>query len=106
MTATTKEFDRLLLDSIDEALLSLGETARQSIYIHVEHNFKLNKNEIPQNLRQFQSALEKIFGIGSRFIEILIMKNLYGKISEPLLMDNNRELEFVKYVDAARNGYK
>ena len=105
MAAKTKEFDRVLLDSIDQALLSLGESVRQSLYFHFEHNFKLPRNGIPENLGQFQLALAKIFGVGSRFIEIIRMKNLYGRISEPLVMDNNEEIEFVKYVDAARNGY-
>ena len=105
MATKTKEFDKVLLDSIDEALLSLGESVRKSLYFHIEHNFKLPKNGIPENIGQFQLALEKILGVGSRFIEILIMKNLHGRLREPIIMDNNEELDFVKYVDAARNGY-
>jgi len=102
----TEAFNRLLLGSIDEALFSLGESSRQSIYFHVEHTFRLPRNEIPENLCRFQSALEKIFGGSSRLIEILIMKSLYGKINEPLLIGNNEELEFIAYIEAARNSCK
>jgi hypothetical protein len=105
MAKETKDFDELLLVSIDEALLSLGESAKQSIYFHVERHFKLAKDEIPQNLGKFQLALEKIFGIGSRFIELLIMRNLYGKINQPFYLKQTDQLEFVKYVDAARFNY-
>jgi hypothetical protein len=105
IAAKSKDFDKLLLNSIDEALLSLGESARQSIYFHIEKNFKLKREEFPQNLDSFQLSLERIFGIGSRFIEILIMKNLYAKISRPMHMEHNEQLEFLKYVEAARQDF-
>jgi hypothetical protein len=99
-----KDFDKLLLDSIDDALLSLGASARESIYLHIERTFNLTRNEIPQRLEQFQLALEKIFGVGSTFIEILIMKNIHRKTSDALHMEEN-QLEFIKYVNAVRNGF-
>jgi hypothetical protein len=105
MAAKQNGFDKLLLDSIDEALLSLGESAKQAIYFHIEHNYQVTRNQIPQNLKQFQTALEKIFGVGSRYLEILIMKKLYAGIGHPLQMENNNQLEFTKYVDAARQNF-
>ena len=105
MAVKTKDFDKLLLDSIDDALLSLGDSVRQSIYFHVERNFKVTRDEIPQTLEHFQLALEKIFGVGSRYIEILIMKGLYTKIGHPLRMEKNEQLEFINYVDAARQSF-
>ncbi len=105
MTTKSKDFDRLLLTSIDDALLSLGESARQSIYFHIENTFSVPRNQIPKNLPDFQMALEKIFGVGARFIEILIMKNLYKKIDSPLSMNSNAQLEFIKYTEAAKETY-
>jgi len=102
MDAKSKDFDKLLLGSIDDALGSLGESAKQSVYSHIERNYKVVRNEIPANLQQFQEGLEKIFGIGARLIEILIMKNLYAKIGHPLVMEKNQHLEFIKYVNVAR----
>jgi hypothetical protein len=104
-TAKAKDFDRLLLNSIDDALLSLGESARQSIYFHIENNFSVPRQDIPCNLEDFQLALEKIFGLGARFIEILIMKNLYQRINQPLTMENNDQMEFVKYTKAAKQTF-
>jgi hypothetical protein len=105
MAAKSKDFEKLLLSSIDEALLTLGESSRQSIYFHLEKNFKISRNSIPESLPQFQEGLEKIFGIGASFIEILIMKNLYAKIGCPFSMEKNERLEFIKYVDAARQSF-
>ena len=105
MAPKSRDFNRLLLNSIDETLLSLGESARQSIYFHIEKNYNITKNEIPADLEHFQVALEEIFGIGARFLEILVMKNLYAKIGHPLNKDQNDQLEFIKYIEAARQDF-
>ena len=104
LATKSREFDKLLLSAIDEALTSLGESVKQSIYFHIEKKFSVARNEIPENLVEFQGGLEKIFGTGAQFIEILIMKNLHSKIGRPLIMEN-AQLEFVKYVDVAKEGF-
>jgi hypothetical protein len=98
-------FDKFLLHVIDETLNSLGKSVRQSIYFHIENKFSINRNEIPGNLQEFQGGLEKIFGTGARFIEILIMKNLHSKIGLPFVMEKSEQLEFIEYVDAAKQSY-
>jgi hypothetical protein len=102
MSSKTNDFNLLLLDSIDEALLSLGESAKHSIYFHIEKNFQVDRDEIPQELEHFQVALEKIFGVGARYIEILIMRSLYDKVGRPFSLGKNEQLEFIKYVKAAK----
>ena len=105
MAAKSRDFDEILLSSIDEALLSLGPSVQQSIYFHLKKNFEVDKDKIPQRLETFQEGLEKIFGIGARFLEILIMKNLYAKLGRSLNMEKNESLEFIKYVTAARQNF-
>jgi hypothetical protein len=102
--AKTREFDKLLVSAIDEALNSLGESVKQSIYFHIENKFKVPRNKIPENLEEFQGGLEKIFGAGAQFIEILIMKNLHTKVGLPLKIEN-KQLEFVEYVGVAKEGF-
>ena len=79
--AKTRDFDKLLLNAIDEALNSLGDSVKQSIYFHIENKFCVARNEIPENIKEFQGGLEKIFGTGARFIEIMIMKNCTQKLA-------------------------
>jgi hypothetical protein len=102
MTSKPHDFNLLLLNSIDDALLSMGESAKKSVYFHIEKNYRVEREQIPQELEQFQTALEKIFGIGARYIEILIMRNLYGRVGRPLNLGKNEQLEFIKYVEAAK----
>lgn len=105
LAKTSDEFDKLLLSAIDEALTSLGESVKQSIYFHMEHKFNLPRDAIPMNLEEFQEGLERIFGTGSRFIEILIMKNLHSKVGLQVKIEGE-QLEFVKYVAAVRKGFR
>ncbi len=105
LTDQSCNFDKLLLNAIDEALNSLGASAKQSIYYHIESQFRVTRVEIPQNLQGFQGGLEKIFGTGARFIEILIMKRLHAKIGQPLMIRKDDSLEFVEYVNAAKQSY-
>jgi len=104
LATKTRDFDKILLSSIDDALNSLGESVKQSIYFHIENKFCVARTEIPENIEEFQGGLEKIFGAGTQFIEILIMKNLHSRIGLPLKMENE-QLEFAKYVGAAKQGF-
>ncbi|MEM3875125.1 MAG: hypothetical protein QXU45_08355 [Candidatus Bathyarchaeia archaeon] len=103
---TGKSFEEIFLEAVDEALASLGESAKQSIYYHLEEKFKIPRNEIPKRIGDFAEGLEKIFGIGARFLEILIMRKLYDRIGKPLEWDERKELVFVNYVEAARRSFK
>ena len=98
-------FDKILLRAIDEALNSLGETVRKTIYLHIENKFNVARNEIPEKLEQFQVGLKEIFGAGAYVIEISIMKNLHMKAGCPRVNVKNQKLEFTEYVDASKQGY-
>ncbi len=106
MKLTKKTFDELLLEAIDEALASLGESAKQSIYFHLQNKFKVSKTEIPNHIKEFAEGLEKIFGVGAQFLEILVMKKLYERIGKPLEWSEDKEFIFVNYVDAARQSFR
>ena len=99
-----KVFDKLLLDAVDSAFSSLGDSAKKSIYFHLETKFKVPKAKIPYRLEDFQNGLENIFGVGTRFLEILIMKKLYETM-EPkgrnLKWDEGKEFKFTDYVKTA-----
>ncbi|MFA5365988.1 MAG: hypothetical protein WC325_12465 [Candidatus Bathyarchaeia archaeon] len=105
MTTDSNDFDELLLTSIDDAFLSMGEPVKKSIYYNIEQRFQVSRKEIPKNLPRFQEGLERIFGVGARFLEILIMKNLYAKTGCPLKIGQTKQLEFIKYVEAARRSF-
>jgi hypothetical protein len=108
LSLTEKAFHRLLLGAVDSTLSSLGESARQSVYFHLEEKFDITRDEIPGRIEDFDHGLERIFGVGTRFLEVLIMKKLYeemGSRGKVLRLDQGKEFRFVDYVRAAQLAY-
>lgn len=95
-----RDFQQLLLQAVDEGLSSIGESPKKAIYFHLEKTFKIKKHDIPSNIEVFADAIEKIFGMGADFLEILIMKRLHEKIKIEFDLDNASELRFIEYLGA------
>jgi hypothetical protein len=97
-----RPFYDTLLEAIDEAFSSLGESPKTAIYFHLENSMGIKKREIPFRIDDFQNALEKIFGLGARLLEILFIKNLHEKIKTTYKWDMPRwvvpELTFQEYL--------
>jgi len=98
-------FNRLLLEAIDEGLSSIGESSKQAIYFHLEKAFKVKRQEIPYRIEDFTAAIEKIFGLGANFLEILIMKRLYEKVGGRFQWRGSREFTFTAYVATAKRSF-
>ena len=60
------EFEKLLVEAIDESFYSLGESPKQAILFHLENTFKIDKQKIPDKIDSFDNAL-KNFWTWSRF---------------------------------------
>jgi PAS domain S-box-containing protein len=75
-----QEFNELLLTAIDETLCALGEGAKTAIYFHIEKKYKIKKTAIPKKIESFTQALEKLFGIGSKPIELMLLQNLSSRV--------------------------
>lgn len=73
-------FNKLLLEAIDETLSCLGESSRTVTYHHLENTFKIKKKEIPNKIDDFSRALESLFGLGAKILEVMFMKGLCDKV--------------------------
>ena len=73
-------FNRLLLEAVDETLSCLGESPKTATYCHLETVFNIKKKEIPNKIDDFSRALESLFGSGAKILEIMFMKSLYTKV--------------------------
>lgn len=104
---TDKVFQKIFLESVDDAFSSLGESAKQAIYFHLETKFKISRTDIPSHLDDFETGLEKIFGAGTRYLEILIMKKLYENLEpkKSLKWDEGKEFKFSDYVKTAESAF-
>ena len=105
----SKKFEEVLQDSIDEAFSSLGEAVKASIYFHLEHKFMIAKQDIPWRIKDFSYALERIFGLGAKHLELLIMKKLYEKVNCLYRWEGPKwlvpNLTFKEYVELVRIAY-
>jgi len=95
-------------------LTSLGASVRNTIYLQLESNFNMPKNEIPNQINKFSDIIHKIFGLGACRLEIKFMKNLYSKIKVnvelsdyewPLSKWIINNVSFSEYVCKARENY-
>ena len=99
-------FEKLLLNAIDEGLSALGESPKRVVYFYLEKKFNISRREIPDKIEDFIEALEKIFGLGAKFLQILIIKQLYQKIEKNLEWNEEQtDLTFTEYIVAARRSY-
>jgi hypothetical protein len=96
------EFNKILLEAIDEALLSLGELAKTSFYLYLQNEFGLPRYQIPSRIIDFVDGLEKIFGHAALQLQILIMKCLNRKVEGSYEWSGPSwlvpDLTFTKYV--------
>ncbi len=97
-----RDFKKLLQEAIDETLSSLGDSSKQALYFHLEKNFRIKKQDIPNKIEEFTNAIEKIFGDGAKILEIQMIKRLYEKVGHDFkYFPEKCELLFTEYVDAA-----
>jgi len=97
-----RNFEKFLFEAVDEGLSSLGESAKQAVYYYLEKVFNLNKQEIPYRVKDFEIAIEKIFGLGANFLETLILNQLYKKVGGNFKLPASKDLNFAEFVERAQ----
>jgi hypothetical protein len=76
----TKDFDKILLEAVDEGLSFLGESGKHMVLFHLERNYSISRYEIPKNPEVFIAGLERIFGAAASVLEKIILKCMYSKL--------------------------
>ena len=100
-----KDFEKLMLEAVDEGLSSLGDSSRQAIYFHLERSFDIRREEIPDRLGAFTQAIENIFGAGAGCLEVLIMQRLHEKVGGVLERNKSKGFSFTEYVTVAKRSF-
>jgi hypothetical protein len=98
------QLDMKIMEAVDESLASFGDSVRQVVYFQLQSNYNVPKQEIPTKIEEFAEAIEAIFGIGARLIEMKIIETLYSKANGFLYVPKNEDLMFKDYVQNLR-GY-
>ncbi|MBS7646253.1 MAG: hypothetical protein QXK93_00160 [Candidatus Bathyarchaeia archaeon] len=100
MNKKTLEFERALIEAVDEGLLMLGESGREVVYFRLRHSYAINKENIPSHPEIFIECIRKIFGSGAKVIEKNIAKILYRKLGLEYVEKKN--FEFLEYLKEAK----
>ena len=104
------KFEIILVEAVDDAFSTLGENVKTSIYYHLEHKLIIPKQDIPYRIEDFSDALERIFGIAAKHLEILIMKKLHEKVTCHYVWRGPSwlvpDLTFMQYVELLRLHYE
>ena len=61
-----EQFNKLLVEAIDDALTTLGEPVKNTFTNIYENDFDLNKDEIPKKIDEFSFIIHNIFGLGAQ----------------------------------------
>ena len=97
-----EEFNRVVMEAVDEGLLVLGAIVRDTIYHTVEKDYQIGYLDIIGRAEDFHKALERFFGPGARIIEKLIAKSLCSKLCIPLITSENWTLaDYLYYAKRA-----
>ena len=98
LSLPAKDFERLLLDSIDEALSSTEEKLEKETYAQLE-SLGVPRVEIPRNIRTFTRIIEKVFGTATDDLELLILKKLHEKNGWPFIKIDFDDMMFTDQIE-------
>ena len=72
------KLNKLLLNAVDDELKQIfGEAATSIIYNHLEINYSLKREEIPEKLEVFIRGLEEFLSSGAHVVEKMVLKKVY-----------------------------
>ena len=75
-----KNFEKIFIKSVDLALSSLGKSGKHAIYYYLQNNYNIKRASLFRKIEEFSSSIDAIFGLGGKFLQILILKNLDEKM--------------------------
>ncbi|MEM2341925.1 MAG: hypothetical protein QXX94_00530 [Candidatus Bathyarchaeia archaeon] len=94
------EFGRIVVEAVDDGLSVFGETVKATLLLLIKERFHIDNHEISEKPKEFSSALRSILGNGGgKFVENLIVRNLYAKLGLGAPEVNK---EFHEYIFEAR----
>ena len=97
-----RSLEATITEAIDESLSSFGDSFKQVIYFQLQKTFHIEKEEIPSRIDEFANAIEEMFGIGAKLIEIRIIEALHAKIEGFVHFPKEKDLMFTQYMEDVR----
>lgn len=96
-----KEFNDLLLESIDETITVLmSRQVLGALYLHLQTTHSIPRNDLPNKLDALFTTLQKTLGGGAQTIGKAIARRFYLKLQLEFTENPSRTL--LEYVDEAK----
>jgi hypothetical protein len=99
---TRDEFNITIVETVDESLSSFCNLNKEAVYLRLENTFNIKKQEIPSRLEAFADAIEQIFGVGAKLIEIRMIGALHKKLPGFVFFPGKGDIDFKEYVAGLR----
>ncbi|MCW4031570.1 MAG: hypothetical protein NWE80_04315 [Candidatus Bathyarchaeota archaeon] len=77
-----ERFKIVMTEAIDESFSSFNNLSKQEIFFRLEKAFNITKEEIPWRTEDFADAIDQMFGVGAKLIEIRIIGALHKRIPD------------------------
>ena len=81
----------------------LEKMSNAVVYIFLENNYGIKKEQIPRKIESFSVAIESIFGDAAKLVEIKIMEKLQGKVKGFKYKSRSNEIFFAEYIAALQS---
>ena len=95
-------FKAAVTEAVEESLTSFRNLDKQALYFHLENAFKIKKEEIPNHIEDFADAIEYMFGVGAKLLEIRIIEALHNRIHEFTFVPKKGDVIFKEYTTSLR----
>lgn len=79
---SVNDIDELILASIEKGLGVLGETPRNAIWAILEQDYNIDIHKKTLDVKKITEILQKIFGLGYRFLDALFKQNLEQSVGK------------------------
>ncbi len=96
-------FEVIITEAVDESLTSFKNLDTQKVFAQLENAFDIKKHEIPYKIEDFSDAMEKMFGVGAKLIEIRIIQAIHRRMPEFIFSPNRGPIIFKDYVNSLRS---
>jgi hypothetical protein len=96
------KFKTTIMEAIDESFSSFSNSDKERIYFYLENTYKIMKTQIPRKIENFTNAIEQMFGIGAKLIEIKIVEAVHKRVKDFAFFPRKGDIYFSEYIASLR----
>jgi hypothetical protein len=97
-----EKFNFSIAEMVDESFSSIRNLNKEAVYLRLEKAFKIKKEEIPFRIDGFADAIEQMFGVAAKLVEIRMIEALHKRFPEFVFIPKEGDVDFKEYVVSLR----